>query len=70
MKREKITIITPHTTFKLSSDESLLDGLCVLVIRSNINVAMGIVVLAAVSWCLGKSVILPCHWLLFLPVKC
>ena len=27
MKREKITIRTPHTTFKLSSDESLLDGL-------------------------------------------
>jgi ferredoxin len=27
MKREKITIITPHTTFKLSSGESLLDGL-------------------------------------------
>ena len=32
MKREsiargKVTIITPHTTFKLSSNESLLDGL-------------------------------------------
>ena len=27
MKREKVTIITPHATFKLSSDESLLDGL-------------------------------------------
>ncbi len=27
MKSEKVTIITPQTTFKLSSDESLLDGL-------------------------------------------
>lgn len=25
--REKITIVTPHTTFELFSDESLLDGL-------------------------------------------
>lgn len=27
MKSEKVTITTPHKTFKLSSDESLLDGL-------------------------------------------